>query len=268
MFQGFQTLLNQVHLYRGEVSKEPNVSYPLSNILIDSVPEHSRRTLMHNLKAVSLPVKTSLYEPDVMPNYVHFLTSGIASIVTSMSNGETTEVGTVGREGVPQGIHALGPVAITTRCFMQIAGTGLRMEYRIFARLFNADEGIRSAIQSYVQYQSVLLGQVAGCNRLHDVEPRLARWLLMVQDRTSDSVLALTQEFVGQMIGSQRTTVSAVAGSLQQRGLIEYSRGKVRVINRTGLENAACECYPATRKILASLYSTANQLLFDDQPSM
>lgn len=241
--------------------------YPLSNILLDSMPESSRHILLHQLKAISLPIQTSLYEPDDIPSYVHFLTSGIASIVVSMANGETTEVGTVGREGVPQGIHTLGPVAITTRCFMQIAGTGLRMEYKCFARLFNTDDGVRRAVQGYAQYQSILMGQVAGCNRLHDVEPRLARWLLMVQDRTGDSVLALTQEFVGQMIGSQRTTVSAVAGSLQQRGLIEYSRGKVRVLNRTGLENAACECYPATRKILSSLYSIANQSLFDDQLS-
>jgi len=88
----------------------------------------------------------------------------------------------------------------------------------------------------------------------------------MVQDRTGDTVLKLTQEFLGQMMGSQRTTVSAVAGSLQQRGLIEYVRGRVRVLNRTGLENAACECYSATRKILTTLYSIANQSLFDDSP--
>jgi len=243
---------------------EPPLPYPLSNILIDSMPDASRKSLLHHLKAVALPVKTSLYEPDDLPKYVHFLTSGIASIVTSMVGGETTEVGTVGREGLPQGVHLLGPVAITTRCFMQVAGTGLRMEYKVFERIFNTEEAVRRPVLAYAQYQSILLGQVAGCNRLHDVEPRLARWLLMVQDRTGDSVLALTQEFLGQMIGSQRTTVSAVAGELQQRGLIEYSRGKVRILNRTGLENAACECYLATRKILSTLYSTTGQALFDE----
>ena len=241
--------------------------YPLSNILIDSLPEASRRSLLHHLKPLPLPVKTSLYEPEDVPKYVHFLTSGIASIVTSMAGGDTTEVGTVSREGVPQGVHLLGPVAITTRCFMQIAGTGLRMEYKAFERIFNTDESVRRAVLAYAQYQSILLGQMAGCNRLHDVAPRLARWLLMVQDRTGDSVLALTQEFLGQMIGSQRTTVSAVAGTLQQRGLIEYARGKVRITNRTGLENAACECYSATRSILGTLYATADQTLFDDAPS-
>jgi len=241
------------------------VPYPLSNILIDSMPEASRKSLLHHLRPVPVPLRTSLYEPGDVPKYVHFLTSGIASIVTTMGSGETTEVGTVGREGVPQGIHPLGPTSITTRCFMQISGTALRMDYKAFERLFNADEGIRNAVLAFAQYQSVLLAQVAGCNRLHEAEPRLARWLLMVQDRTGDSVLALTQEFVAQMIGSQRTTVSAVAGSLQQRELIEYSRGRVKVLNRTGLENVACECYSATSKILNSLYSMAGQSLFDDQ---
>lgn len=238
--------------------------YTLSNVLLDALPETSRKNLLHHLRPVPLPVKTSLYEPDDVPKYVHFLTSGIASIVVSMSSGETSEVGTVGREGAPQGIHLLGPVAITTKCFMQIAGTALRIEYKAFERIFNSDDQIKRAILAYTQYQSILLGQVAACNRLHDVEPRLARWLLMIQDRTGDSVLALTQEFVGQMIGSQRTTVSAVAGSLQQRGLIEYARGRVRVLNSTGLENTACECYSGTRKVLASLYSMAGQTLFDD----
>jgi CRP-like cAMP-binding protein len=240
------------------------LSYPLSNILITALPEPDRKRLLDHLKPVALSVSTSLYEPNDVPKYVHFLTSGIASIVTSMSDGDTTEVGTVGREGMPQGVHLLGPVAVMTRCFMQIAGTGLRMEYKAFERIFHSEENVRRVTLAYAQYQTILLGQVAGCNRLHDVEARLARWLLMVQDRTSDTVLKLTQEFVGQMMGSQRTTVSAVAGALQARGLIEYSRGKVRVINRTGLENAACECYQVTHKILSELYATAGERVFDD----
>jgi CRP-like cAMP-binding protein len=254
----------RIYMKEHEPPMESSVPYPLSNILIDSLPEASRRSLLRYLEPVSLPVKTSLYESEDMPKYVHFLTSGIASIVTSMADGETTEVGTVGREGMPQGVHLLGPVAITTRCFMQIAGTGLRMDYKAFERIFNNEETVRRSTLAYAQYQTILLGQVAGCNRLHDVEPRLARWLLMVQDRTADSVLALTQEFLGQMIGSQRTTVSSVAGVLQQRGLIEYTRGKVRILNRAGLGNAACECYAATHKILATLYSMASQSLFDE----
>ena len=239
--------------------------YPLSNILVDTLPEDSRKKLEGYLKRVSIPVQAPLYEPGDTPKYVHFLTSGIASIVTYMSTGETTEVGTVGREGMPQGVHLLGMNSVPTRCFMQIGGTGLRMEFKAFEKLFESDENIRRAVLSYAQYQSLLLSQIAGCNRLHDVQARLARWLLMIQDRTADTVLKLTQEFLGQMIGSQRTTVSAVAGELQVRGLINYSRGNVRILDRTGLENIACECYPITRSLLEGLYGRANQQLFDTE---
>ena len=209
--------------------------YPLSNVLLDAMPEVDRKKLIRHLKPMTLPVKTSLYEPDDQPKYMHFLTSGIASIVTTMEDGGTTEVGTVGREGAPQGVHLLGPVPVSTRCFMQIAGTGLRMEYRAFDRLFQEEEAVRRPLLAYAQYQSVLLGQVAGCNRLHTVEARLARWLVMVQDRTGDSVLKLTQEFLGQMMGTQRTTVGTVAGALQERGLIDYSRGERQGIEPDGI---------------------------------
>jgi CRP-like cAMP-binding protein len=242
------------------------VPYPLSNVLLDSLESAKREKLLKQLKAVTLPVKTSLYEPDDEPKYVHFITSGIASIVMTMGDGATTEVGTVGREGVPQGTHLLGSAPVATRCFMQVAGTGLRMDFKVFSGLFNEDENVRRAILHYAQYQTVLFGIVAGCNRLHPVESRLARWLLMVQDRTGDKVLRLTQEFLAEMIGSQRTTVSSVAGALQERGLIEYVRGTVRVLDRTGLENAACECYAATRKILDSTFRLAKQQLFDEMP--
>ena len=240
--------------------------YSLSNILIEALPPASKRKLLESLKRVTVPIRTSLYEPGETPKYAHFLTSGIASIVTSMSNGDTTEVGTIGREGVPQATHLLGTAPAPTRCFMQISGTALRMEFRAFEQLFNDDEHIRRIALVYAQYQSLLLSQLAGCNRLHGVEDRLARWLLMVQDRTAANLLKLTQEFLAQMIGSQRTTVSAVAGALQARGLIDYSRGNVRVLDRTGLENAACECYPITRQLLVSLYSRANEKLFDELP--
>lgn len=205
--------------------------YPLSNVLLDSMPEADRKKLSHHLKPIALPVRTSLYEPDDQPKYIHFITSRIASIVTTMEDGDTTEVGTVGREGAPQGTHLLGPVPVSTRCFMQVAGTGLRMEYRAFERIFQEEHGIRRPLLAYAQYQTVMFGQVAGCNRLHAVEARLARWLLMVQDRTANTVLKLTQEFLAQMMGSQRTTVGTGAGSLQARGLIEYARGTVRVVN-------------------------------------
>lgn len=238
--------------------------YPLSNVLLESLNENDRRRLLRYLKPVSLPVNTTLYLPDEVPQYVHFITSGLASIVASTDEGRTTEVGTVGREGAPEGVHLLGSARITTRCFMQIGGTGLRVEYATFQQLFGAEASVHKAILAYAQYQCVMLGQVAGCNRFHTVRARLARWLLMVQDRTGESDLKLTQQFLAEMIGSQRTSVSEVAGALQERGLIRYSRGSVRVLNRSGLETVACGCYQSTRRLLIDLYAIAGDTVFGE----
>ena len=241
------------------------MAYPMTNVLLDSLPAELLAKLQQQLRPVALPIKESLYEPEETPKHVHFLTSGIASIVTSMLDGGTTEVATVGREGMPEGVHLLGPAPASTRCFMQISGTGLRMDYKAFQKFFAEEETIRSVVLGYCQYQCMMVSQIAGCNRLHDVESRLARWLLIVEDRTGGPELRLTQEFLAQMIGSRRTTVTAVAGSLQDRGLIRYVRGTVRVLDRVGLERAACECYPLTRALLKSLYKPSGQEVFGDE---
>lgn len=238
--------------------------YPVSNVLIDALPEESKRKLLKQLTRVNVPIETSLYEPGDPPKFAHFLTSGIASVVTTMEDGSTLEVGTLGREGIAQGLHLLGELPVPSRCFMQIAGTALRMEFSVLQRLFQADEGVRRVALAYAQYQALMLGRLAGCNRLHDVSGRLARWLLMIQDRTGNTFLKVTQEFMANMIGSQRTTVSELAGGLQDRGLIEYTRGSIKILDRTGLENASCDCYPITRNLLAAVYGLANQTVFED----
>jgi CRP-like cAMP-binding protein len=240
------------------------VAYPLTNVLIDALPEESGRKLLKQVTRVNIPMRTSLYEPGDPPKFAHFLTSGIASVVTTMGDGSTSEVGTLGREGVPQALHLLGNFHVPTRCFMQIGGTGLRMDFDVLQRLFQTNEALRRIFLAYAQYQSLMLGQVAGCNRLHDVAGRLARWLLMIQDRTGNTLLKLTQEFLAQMIGSQRTTVSEIAGGLQDRGLIEYARGSIKILDRIGLENASCECYPLTRSLLGDVYKLGHQTVFED----
>jgi CRP-like cAMP-binding protein len=238
--------------------------YPLSNVLIDALPDENRRRLLAQGTRVSVPIRTSLYERRDPPRYVHFLTSGIASVVTSMSDGETVEVGTLGREGAPQGIHLLGTAPLPTRCFMQVSGTAIRFDLGVVEGLFANDGELRRVMLAYAQYHTLMLGQMAGCNRLHGVKTRLARWLLMIQDRTGDSVMRLTQEFLGEMIGSQRTTVSEVVGALEERGAIENTRGKIRIVDRTGLENMSCECYLITRQLLANIYGLAKQPIFDE----
>ncbi len=243
---------------------EGPLSYPVTNLLIDSLSEPVRKRLLKHLRPVALPMHGTLYEPDEQPKHIHFVTGGIASIVINMKDGDTVEVATVGREGVPQGMHLLGPTPVPTRCFMQISGHGLRMEMNAFTKIYAEEEEVRLRVLAYAQYQASMGSQIVGCNRLHGVEARLARWLLIVSDRIGGPVLKLTQEFLAQMIGSQRTTVTAVAGTLQDRGLIRYARGTVRILDRAGLEQATCECYPVTRKLLESLYSFAGQSVGSD----
>jgi CRP-like cAMP-binding protein len=224
-----------------------------TNLLLSLLPAEQRAMLMRLLEPVALPLRAVLFEPERAPYYVHFITSGLASIVTYMKEGEAAEVGLVGRDGLPEALHLLGPALIQTNCFMQIAGTGLRMRFKDFEQLFQRDEAVRRPVLRYVQFQNLVLSQIAACNRLHEVEERLARWLLMVSDRIGDSELRLTQEFLSQMLGARRSTVTLVAGTLQRGGLIEYSRGDVKILDRDKLESAACECYRITQDALKRL---------------
>jgi CRP-like cAMP-binding protein len=227
------------------------------NLLIDRLPPSYREHFYSRLEPVSLPSGTTLYEPEVVPDYAHFMTSGMTSLVAFMADGAAAEVGLVGSEGVVEGFHVLGPEnvqTVQTRAFVQVPGTALRMRFAELRKEFLNAEPLRSLVLGYVQSQASLLGQLAACNRLHEVEERLARWLLMVHDRIGDDRLALTQEFLGMMLGTRRSSVTLAAGSLQRAGLIEYHRGLVHILDRGKLELAACECYPVSRKLFTSLY--------------
>jgi len=178
-------------------------------------------------------------------------------MVAFMADGAAAEVGLVGNEGVVEGFHVLAPAnvqTVQTRAFVQVPGTALRMRFAELRKEFLNSEPLRSLVLGYVQSQASLLGQLAACNRLHEVEERLARWLLMVQDRIGEDRLSITQEFLGMMLGARRSSVTLAAGSLQRAGLIEYHRGQVHILDRASLERIACECYPVTRKLFTSLY--------------
>jgi CRP-like cAMP-binding protein len=201
------------------------------------------------LNAVPLPVGMALYEAHETPKFAHFLTSGIASVVTTMQDGGSVETGMWAREGLAECMHLSGSDRVPSRCFMQMGGSALRMPYADLVRDVDSLEPLRAAINRSIQTQALILGQLVACNRLHEVEERLARWLLMLQDRTQGDELLITQEFLAEMLGSRRTTVTLAAGALQRIGLIEYQRGHVRILDRERLESAACECYPVIRKL-------------------
>ncbi len=228
-----------------------------ANLFLNALSQQNRDSLLAQCVEVDLPLKKSLYEPENTPTYAYFMTSGIASVVTATEDGGTAEVGLIGREGVVGSIHLLGPAKVSTSCFIQLEATALRMPYPKLVQAFRKNEEIRDRILEFVQEQAVSLSQLAGCNRLHENEERLARWLLMAMDRTQSDTLDFTQEFLGMMLGARRTTVTVIAGVLQRSGLIEYQRGRVRIINRENLEAAACDCYQVTKELYVGLYSKA-----------
>jgi CRP-like cAMP-binding protein len=230
------------------------MSKPLSNRLLSCLSLTARKSLEQKLKAVSLPIRTPIFEPGKLPQYAYFLTSGIASVVTDMENGNPVEVGLLGCESVTGTTFLLSGQQVSTRCFMQVAGTGLRIDYKELALEFSASTEFHARILQQVQYELLTLSQLSACNRLHEVQERLARWLLMVADRIENDVLAVTQEFLGQMLGTRRSTVTTTAGILQQAGMIEIHRGRVTILNRQRLQDAACPCYNIMRGFREHLY--------------
>jgi CRP-like cAMP-binding protein len=220
----------------------------VSNGILSALPDVSA-TLRNRLTPVSLPPGTPLYEPYEPPKYGHFLTSGIASVMTTMLDGGCTETGMWGKDGLPECMHLGNSRRVPSRCFMQVAGTALRIPFAELEAEYFASEDLRMTIQQTIHTQYLILGQLVACNRLHEAERRLARWLLMMRDRLDEDSMALTQEFLADMLGSRRTTVTAAAGALQRSGLIAYQRGRLRILDHAGLEQAACECYDVIRKL-------------------
>jgi CRP-like cAMP-binding protein len=230
------------------------MSADLKNLFLSRLSPMARELLLSSSTQVILPLRASLYEAEQTPTHAYFITSGIASIVTAMPDGGTAEVGLIGTEGLVGSFHLLGPAQVFTDCFIQLEATALRIPLSKLRQMFHSSEEIRNRVLEFVQSQALSLGQLAGCHRLHEAEERLARWLLMAQDRVQSNDLHFTQEFLAMMLGSRRTTVTAVAGELQRKGLIEYRRGHVKVLDREALEEAACDCYRIIKQLYVDLY--------------
>lgn len=225
-----------------------------TNLFLESLSIPSREWLSSRSTFVQLPIRSSLYSAETVPEFAYLITSGMASVVTAMADGKSAEVGVVGREGLVGAFQLLGPALVSTDCFIQVTATALRIRFSDLRVAFRSSEETRDRILEFVQEQSLSLCQLAGCNRLHEQDERLARWLLMVQDRTQTDLLEITQEFLALMLGAKRTTVTLVAGEMQREGLIEYRRGKIRILDRARLEQSACGCYQVVKNLFSNLY--------------
>ena len=217
------------------------------------------RGLQPHLEAVPLAHGRVLYDVDVPLTRVYFLESGVASLVTILENRVTIGVAMVGREGVV-GVTTLllGGDAALARCQVLVPGSALAVEVSAFRNALRQSPKLRMACQAYTRALLVQMLQAVPCNRLHTVEQRCARWLLMCADRTEDDTFELTQEYLGEMLGVPQPTLTVIVRKLQNAGLIGRSRSAIAVVDRPGLEVAACECYRIVRDRYQRLLARAH----------
>ena len=222
---------------------KPRVQRRDANHILSSLPAADHRRALTKLKPTSFRRGQALYEADKPISYVYFPRSGVASMVARMAEGGTIEVATIGNEGVVGLSTYLGNGRSPMEVFVQIPGEALRMDADAFLREILTSSAWRNIAHRYAEALLTQVGQSAACNRAHTVVQRCARWLLMSHDRVLGDAIALTHEYLGQMLGIRRASVSQAAAKLKRLKLIDYHRGWIRVLNRKGLEKAACECY-------------------------
>jgi CRP-like cAMP-binding protein len=215
------------------------------NVVLLSIPGREFNLIRPHLEPVELPRQLILDEPGENIEFAYFLNDGLASLVVLTSDGKSVEVAIVGREGLVGTPLAVGLDRGPYRAIMQIAGSGLRVKSKHLENTLQHCPELRLILNRFVLIQGLQIAQIAACNRLHEIEQRLARWLLMCQDRVDSDLLPVTHEFLAQMLGTGRPSVSLAAGILQRAGMIENLRGTVKILNRADLEESACECYRA-----------------------
>jgi CRP-like cAMP-binding protein len=229
------------------MSKESRDAAPNGNRLLATLPPDEYARLAPHLETVALALKQVIYEPDEPIPHVYFVAEGVVSLTQGEVNGQTVEVATVGDEGMVGLPVFLGLDSTPGHAFVQIVGAAQRMPAAVFRREVRAGTPLHDLLHRYTQALMVQMAQGAACNRLHSVDARCARWLLQTHDRVRGDEFELTQEFLARMVGVRRAAVSEVAGALQEAGLIRYTRGTIRVLDRAGLEAAACACYGIIR---------------------
>jgi CRP-like cAMP-binding protein len=221
---------------------------PVSNRILLALPDNEYKVLRPRLEFLSLPSHRMLYEPNRRIDFVYFPNRGLISLVVVMGDGKTVEVAVLGKEGFAGVPSIFGLPRSPVREVVQIAGDGFRIKATVFRQALGSSPVLRGLVGRYSGVLGMQISQTAACNRLHDIERRLARWLLMAQDRVDAAYVGITHDFLATMLGTDRSTVSMAAANLQRMHIIDYTRGAVRILNRKDLEAAACECYQAIQQ--------------------
>ena len=221
---------------------------PVSNKILLSISDRDYSSLRPHLEHVSLPNHLVIHEAGGKLEFAYFPNRGLISLVVVMKNGKTAEAGIVGNEGFTGTLAAVGLSRSTLQAVIQITGDGSRVEVGALQNTLESAPHLQLILSRYAAIRGMQVAQTAACNRLHGIEQRLARWLLMTQDRVGSASLPITHDFLATMLGTDRPTVSLAARVLQKKKLIEYIRGAVKIVNRKALERSACECYAVIRQ--------------------
>jgi len=221
---------------------------PKGNRLLAALPEESYQGLEGFLEPVPLPLGMALYESGGAQGYVYFPTSSIVSLLYVLEDGSSAEIAVTGCEGLVGIALFMGGETTPSRAVVQSAGQGFRLKAAILKRKFEEGGALQMVLLRFTQALITQMTQTAVCNRHHAVDQQLCRWLLLSLDRLPANELVMTQELIANMLGVRREGVTEAAGKLQAEGLIEYSRGRITVLDRTQLEERVCECYAVVKK--------------------
>ena len=215
----------------------------VSNTILLSIPDEEYSLIRPSLQYFQPAHRQTLHEPGERIDYGYFLNGGMVSLLIATGDGRSVEVGISGKEGVVGAPLAVGLHRSPYRAVVQMPADGLRIRARDLEQILLMAPQLNLLLNRYAQIQGLQVAQLAACNRLHEIEQRLARWLLMSQDRVDSTSFPITHDVLAQMLGTRRPSVTLAAGILQRAGMIEYTRGNMKILNRKSLEDAACECY-------------------------
>jgi CRP-like cAMP-binding protein len=233
----------QTEFNPSRTATNPVTSTRPRNLILSQLPPEEYEALAKHLVPVELPLEKQLSEPNQPIEFIYFLNTGLISTDAITAKGEQVEVGLIGREGFSGLPALLDQPQMSHSVIMQGIGEGLRIRSAVVRNEFVKGGMLQKLVHAFAYLQLVQITQSVLCNRMHEVEARLARWLLSSADRMESEYLHLTQEFLSQMLGVQRSTVTVAAGELQRKGMIGYSRGRIHILDRPGLISRACECY-------------------------
>jgi CRP-like cAMP-binding protein len=230
------------------------------NRLLALLPQQDYERLQPHFEPLDLLYKRSLYQANKPIEYVYFIETGVGSLVNKMKNGDASEVGTIGNEGLVGLPVIFGDKRAPTSVYMQVPGAGLQMSAELFLDAFQQSASLRSIVLRYAHAFFNQVAQSAACNHFHSLEQRCCRWLLMTHDRMHADEFLLTHEFLAMMLGVRRAGVTVAAGDLQREGLIRYTRGHITILNIQGLRERSCECYAVSKLEFDRLLGSAESL--------